>query len=53
MISTERASSVLPWLAAAVVSLQLVLLVMRFVLPPAKVDVEILVGPSSPVPAAN
>lgn len=50
MISTDRASAPLPWLAAAVVWLYIVLLVARFALPPAKVDVEVIVRP---VPAAN
>ncbi len=47
MISTVRASSPLPWLAAAVVLLYIVLLVLRFTLPPAKVAVEILVRPGA------
>ena len=50
MISTDRASSPLPWLAAAVALLYIVLLVARFTLPPAKVDVEVIV---LPVPSAN
>jgi len=52
MISTDRATLLLPWLAAAVVALQLVLLALRFALPPSKIDVEILVGPPAPA-AAN
>lgn len=50
MISTGRASSPLPWLAAAVVLLYIVLLAARFALPPAKVDVEVFVRPA---PSAN
>jgi len=50
MISTDRASSPLPWLAVAVVLLYIALLVLRFTLPPAKVDVEVLVRPPA---AAN
>ena len=50
MISTDRASSPLPWLAAAVALLYIFLLVARFTLPPAKVDVEVIVRPA---PAAN
>lgn len=48
MISTDRASMPLPWLAAAVVLLQLVLLVTRFTLPPEKVAVEVVVQPAIP-----
>jgi hypothetical protein len=40
----------LPWLAAAVVFLYISLLVLRFTLPPAKVDVEVIVRPA---PSAN
>jgi hypothetical protein len=47
MISTGRASSPLPWLAAAVVLLYIALLVLRFTLPPAQVAVEILVRPGA------
>jgi len=50
MISTDRASSPLPWLAAAVALLYIVVLVTRYTLPPAKVDVEVIVRP---VPSAN
>ncbi|MEI8293804.1 MAG: hypothetical protein WCG66_07405 [bacterium] len=41
MISTERASAPLPWLAGAIILLYLVLLVLRFVLPPANIQVEV------------
>jgi hypothetical protein len=47
MISTDRATSLLPWLAAAVVLLYIVLLVLRFTLPPAKVVVEVLIRPAA------
>jgi len=47
MISTDRAAAPLPWLAAAVALLYLILLVMRFALPPAKVDVEVLIRPAT------
>jgi len=47
MISTDRAASPLPWLAAAVVFLFVALLVLRFTLPPAKVDVEVLARPAA------
>jgi hypothetical protein len=47
MISTDRASSPLPWLAAAVVLLYIVLLTLRFTLPPAKIAVEVIVRPGA------
>lgn len=47
MISTERATTPLPWLAAAVALLYLILLVVRFTLPPAQADVEVLVQPAA------
>ncbi|MCX6962177.1 MAG: lysophospholipid acyltransferase family protein [Verrucomicrobia bacterium] len=43
----DRASSPLPWLAAAVVFFYIALLVLRFTLPPAKVDVEVLTRPAA------
>jgi hypothetical protein len=49
MISSDRTSLPLPWLAAAVVFLYIALLALRFSLPPAKVDVEVLVQPASSV----
>jgi len=47
MISTDHASSPLPWLAAAVALLYIVLLAARFTLPPAKINVQIVVHPAS------
>jgi hypothetical protein len=41
MISSVRRSYLLPWLAAAVLLLYIVLLALRFTLPPAKIAVEI------------
>ena len=53
MISTDRAASPLPWLAAAVVFLYIALLVLRFTLPPAKVDVEVLARPAASANGLN
>jgi bacteriorhodopsin len=47
MISTDRASSPLHWLAAAVVLLYIVLLFLRFTQPPAKIAVEVIVRPGA------
>lgn len=48
MISTDRASMPLPWLAAAVALLYILLLVSRFTLPPAQVTVEVVIPPAPP-----
>jgi hypothetical protein len=48
MISNERASAPLPRLAGGIVVLYLVLIVMRFSLPPAQVRVEVHSNPPAP-----
>jgi len=47
MISTARASAPLPWLAAAVVLLYVVLIAMRLTMPAPKIGVEVFATPVS------
>ncbi|MBU6182571.1 MAG: hypothetical protein KGR46_07155 [Verrucomicrobia bacterium] len=51
MISEQKSAAPLPWLAGATVLVYVLLVALRFVTPPVRMDVEIVVPPPPPAEA--